>query len=982
MPQDPRHGNHGHQRSHSRPEPQDDSSPATPSSSGRRRRSLGDDGTGGTRVVDLLAAHGKTPGSASHHRRQAEPAEPEADRSSAQPAQPSASARPPRGTPQAERRSEWSAPPERTSRPPTGRSRTGAPSPGRQADQGPSAHSAPPAPNQSAATPSPSAQQPPAPPSPPAPASPPAPNATPSRSQRSSESSWFPPASPSRTPQTPGRGTVQPNRSEHGTGPRPEQRGESPRPAEGARPERRDRRYRDEAPTNGVAAPSDNEKTQITQALSGERGAPPESPAARQFTEPAQAPRRRPNTPPVPPERPAQERPAQERAGQEPRGQAAPRRPRPPQPPSPDLEATTQHPAVPPVDPSMEETVVAAIPPADRKPAGPPTPADAESGSAAATALTRLDPAGSEKTSDGKTGSGKSGADEADPFDDEDDERPENDSDEVKAIDATLARFSAVHDQIAVEEAERRKKYSWLFGKRRNPELGRDIPFEFTEGRDAEQSRMEWKQKQRKRRTIRIIQVVAVAAALMVFVAAGIGWSAKSWVDAQFKEVAALDPNSSSIKHASQQNGDLNLLLLGSDTRAGASAADGVGTVADEPGARADSTLVAHIPADRSRVLIVSFPRDLEVDIPSCERWDPNTGKYTGEQLPPQPRTKLNQAYATGGPKCTTKVVQQLSGLSITNFLGVDFQGFKSMVDAVRGVEICSSIPIVDSKLGVVLPEAGRQNLNGTQALNYVRARYVERDPTADYGRMQRQQLFLSALLRKAMSGQVLLDPRKLTEFVNAVAANTFGENVGTEQLFELGRSLQGLDAEKVTFITVPTVGTANENGNEELRKREAAELFRGIIEGAPVTSTPTRQVAESQPAGGGSSAAPAARPAPTVQPAEVPVQVFNTTGESGLAGRTSTQLAEAGFAVSGAGQLDAPAQQTVIRHSAANAEAARLLASSLPGAVLVEDAAAGPALSLELGEDFDGTVVPPAIGPAHIPENLSTVNAGKDVCG
>lgn len=174
----------------------------------------------------------------------------------------------------------------------------------------------------------------------------------------------------------------------------------------------------------------------------------------------------------------------------------------------------------------MEETVVAAIPPADRKAAGPAAPADAESDSAAATALTRLDPAGSDKTGSGKTGSGKSGAGEADPFDDEDDERLENDSDEVKAIDATLARFSAVHDQIAVEEAERRKKYSWLFGKRRNPELGRDIPFEFTEGRDAEQSRMEWKQKQRKRRTIRIIQVVAVAAALMVFVAAGIVWSA------------------------------------------------------------------------------------------------------------------------------------------------------------------------------------------------------------------------------------------------------------------------------------------------------------------------------------------------------------------------------------------------------------------------------------------------------------------------
>lgn len=449
-------------------------------------------------------------------------------------------------------------------------------------------------------------------------------------------------------------------------------------------------------------------------------------------------------------------------------------------------------------------------------------------------------------------------------------------SDEVRAIDATLARFSAVHDQIAVEEADRRKRYSWLLGKRKEPELGRDMPFDFREGRDSKASRLEWKQQKRRRRTGLLIKALAVAAALTIFVVVGVGWSAKTLVDAKFKDVAALDPNSASIKDGAKQSGDRNFLMIGSDTRAGAQAGDGVGNTQDEPGARSDTTMIAHIPADRSRVLIVSFPRDLEVNVPSCERWDPSSGKYTGEQLPARDKVKLNEAYATGGPKCTTKVIQQISGLSITNFLGIDFQGFRSMVDSVRGVNICTEKPIIDDTLGTILPNAGPQTITGTQALNYVRARHVQGDPTSDYGRMERQQLFLSALLRKAMSGNVLLDPNKLGGFVDSVAANTFGENVGTDQLLGLGQSMQGLDASKVTFMTVPTVGEANENGNEELRESDKDALFRAIIEGAPLgpadpVQAETSKAANPQPLQSGGGGGALARPAPAPGQGDVP---------------------------------------------------------------------------------------------------------------
>ncbi|MFR9730396.1 LCP family protein [Saccharopolyspora sp. MS10] len=961
MPQDPRHGQHGHHSPHQDGGPDEDNAPDQ--QSGRRRRALGDDGTGGTRVFDLLSKHGKSPGAATgSHRRAAEPEAPESGGRRARPPQqppaqqsqqapqpgsqsgpqPGSHAqqapaqtpprRPGRGGPPPERRSDWT-PPESASRPPAGRTRSaapGRPNEGRHSE--PRGQQQPPPNRQAPQRPQQPASQPPAASAPAAPPQGPQQPAQPQQDQSASE--WSAPARPqdrAQAPQEPRpgghRGSEPPAEQAEGRSrPGHPQTGRQRAPGRAQRPPQRPtgRPSPQQAAASALGAAGQAEPTKISQALSGDE---------------SEAPRQRPEAPAEQP----QARPA--RPGRP--GRAAP---------AADPEATAVVPAVPaePEAPAAEETKVARVPatPPERKKPGRAKPEQKPD-----------DPAAAEETAIVAPVDGA------------------GDSDEIRQIDATLARFSAVHDEIAIEEDARRKKYSWLFGMRKEPELGRDMPFDFVEGREAGSSRMDWKKEQRKRRTIRILKALAVAAALTIFVATGIGWSAKAWVDAKFKDIAALDPNSSSIKDISKQSGDRNFLLLGSDTRAGSTEADGVGNTTDEPGARADSTMIAHIPADRSRVLVVSFPRDLQVDIPACERWNPETGEYTGEQVAPRPATRLNEAYAVGGPKCTTKVVQQLSGLSVTNFLGIDFQGFKSMVDAMHGVEICSTIPIVDRKLGVVLPEAGPQTLTGTQALNYVRARYVEGDPTSDYGRMQRQQLFLSSLLRKAMSGQVLMDPAKLGGFVDAVAANTFGENVGTDQLIELGRSMQGIDAGKITFITVPTTGYANDEGMEELDQADAAGLFRAIIEDAPI-SPPGGAPGAAGGAGPAATAPAAFGPGLTAKPSDVPVRVVNASGRDGLAGRTSEELGGAGFVVTGSGTRDATSERTVVRHGAANAAAAKLLASSVPGATTEQDPAAGNELVLELGTSFQGGVRAPGPVEPTPPADLSTVNAGADVCG
>jgi len=482
-------------------------------------------------------------------------------------------------------------------------------------------------------------------------------------------------------------------------------------------------------------------------------------------------------------------------------------------------------------------------------------------------------------------------------------------------------------------------------------------------------------------RTPRILEFAAktviVTVAVSVLVVAGFAWGTKQWVDDKIRHVPALDPDSPTIVDKGKQAGDENFLLVGSDTRAGASPLDNVGDAKAVPGARSDTLMIAHIPADRGRVVVVSFPRDLEVNRPACEGWDPTSGNYTGRTAPAVAHVKINSVYGAGGPLCITRVIQQLTGLSINHFIGIDFNGFKAMVDAVAGVRLCVARPIRDDILGTIVDHGGNVELNGDQALDFVRARHVRGDPTSDYGRIRRQQRFISALMREAMSNHVLLDPGKLNAFVNAFAANTFGDNLGVEQMLTLGQSLHGLDAGRVTFVTVPTTGEANARGNEELRATDTAALFRTIIDG---TALPGEKPAPPTPPAG--SPGPAGTAAPAVRPHEVKVQVLNGTERPGLAGQAARDLQNAGFNIVQVDNATERATRTVVRYSPAREAHARALAVAVPGAMLEADPTLGTALELVLGSDFGSWAGPaPADSPPQPPVGLSTVNAGDAAC-
>ena len=294
---------------------------------------------------------------------------------------------------------------------------------------------------------------------------------------------------------------------------------------------------------------------------------------------------------------------------------------------------------------------------------------------------------------------------------------------------------------------------------------------------------------------------LAALFAALALVMTGSAWHWSNSKNDRLKAVSALDPHSSDIVDPDGQYGDENFLIVGMDSRSGANADMGAGDTEDAGGARSDTVMLVNIPANRQRVVAVSFPRDLAITPMQCEAWNPETRKYgpiydpkTGKTGPRMvyTETKLNSTFAFGGPKCLVKEIQKLSGLSINRFIAIDFVGFARMVEALGGVEVCTTTPLKDYELGTVLDHAGRQVIDGATALNYVRARQVTTESNGDYGRIKRQQLFLSSLLRSLISEDTLLNLNKLNNVVNMFIGNSYVDNVKTKDLVQLGSVAAG----------------------------------------------------------------------------------------------------------------------------------------------------------------------------------------------
>ncbi len=376
----------------------------------------------------------------------------------------------------------------------------------------------------------------------------------------------------------------------------------------------------------------------------------------------------------------------------------------------------------------------------------------------------------------------------------------------------------------------------------------------------------------------------------------------------------------------------MNVLVMGSDTRdIKGSKKYGNSSNAGIEGQRSDTTLLFHISGDRTRILGMSIPRDSLVTLPMCKNSQGQMmGGYTG---------RFNEAFDIGGPGCTMKAVEELTGIYIDHFVVVDFNGFKDMVDAVGGVEVCLEESVDDPNSGLKLP-AGKQDISGEDALAFVRARETLGDGS-DLQRIQRQQDFISSMIRKVTSTGVITNPIKLFNLLDAgtKSLTTDKQMSNLSVIQDIAESMTGIRPSDVTFVTVPYV--YNTDGSTvSWDQAKADRMFKAIINDQPWPEPAT---------------VPAGQTALTVPPSDISVLVVNGTPQDGFGNIVATDLQQQGYTVAGVRGAKTNSPTTSVSYGAADAEAARTLsyASGATDSTVTERA--DGVLVLKVGDDYSG---------------------------
>ncbi|PLS75925.1 MAG: hypothetical protein CYG61_05155 [Actinobacteria bacterium] len=422
---------------------------------------------------------------------------------------------------------------------------------------------------------------------------------------------------------------------------------------------------------------------------------------------------------------------------------------------------------------------------------------------------------------------------------------------------------------------------------------------------------------------------VFVAICLVV---SGVGYAYLRW---QFGRVPKISFECNVLRNCGDDDPGLpmNVLLVGSDARAGISAEEQqrFGSEKDSGGQRSDTIIVLHADPRGQKAAILSIPRDLAVPI---------AGR------PDQRPDRINTAFE-GGPEVLIRTIRESLGIEIDHYAQVDFNGFRGVVDAIGGVALYFDAPARDRVSGLDVRAPGCVNMDGDTALAYVRSRnyqYLEKgkwrtDPTADLGRIERQQGFIRRVLGKA--SRAGRNPLTLNALVNtAVDKVTIDKAFSTRDIFRLANQFKSLEPDAVEIFSLPTRG-AQIDGKSVLRlvQPDAGEIidrFSGKMAPPP---------------------GPAAPP-PRVLPGTVRARVLNGSGTTGEAGIAAQGLQKANFGVAGVGSANSfTYRQSEIRYGRGQRPKAELLQAYVDGsAVLKEDLTLrGGDLVLVTGADFKG---------------------------
>ncbi|MDR7160055.1 LCP family protein [Arthrobacter sp. BE255] len=245
---------------------------------------------------------------------------------------------------------------------------------------------------------------------------------------------------------------------------------------------------------------------------------------------------------------------------------------------------------------------------------------------------------------------------------------------------------------------------------------------------------------------------------------------------------------------ASDSGRSLNILVMGSDSRGATTeeATSGAGS-----NQRADTLMLVHIPADRSKIYSISLMRDLWVGIPD------------------HGHAKINAALAFGGVPLMVQTVESIFGQRIDHIAMIDFEGFVGLTDALGGVQVDIPAPFVSYHDQISFP-AGPNTLDGKHALEFVRERYAFAD--GDYQRVRNQQAFVKALLAKNLSADTLLNPLKVHNVVSAMAPFiSVDGGLDAATIAGLAVELKDVRPRDMVMFTLPTRGTGTSTDGQSI---------------------------------------------------------------------------------------------------------------------------------------------------------------------
>ncbi|WP_030761599.1 LCP family protein [Streptomyces griseus] len=339
------------------------------------------------------------------------------------------------------------------------------------------------------------------------------------------------------------------------------------------------------------------------------------------------------------------------------------------------------------------------------------------------------------------------------------------------------------------------------------------------------------------KRRRRVGIAVSGAAAVLVLAGSGLGYVFLK-LDGNLQGVD-INARLGTDRPKNIDDGSLDILVLGSDSRSGDNGAYGK----DEGGARSDTAMVVHVYEGHKKASVVSIPRDTLVDRPACT----DDG---GTETPGRSRAMFNTAYEVGGPACAVKTVEAMSGIRMDHYIEVDFTGFKKLIDTLGGVEITTTRAIKDTKSHLDL-EPGTHTLDGEQSLGLVRTRKSVGDGS-DLGRIQLQQSFMKAFIDQIKDVGVGTNPKKLLDLADAAtkAITPDSELDSVQELMGFAQGLMGLSAQNVRMVTLPVRYDPLDPNRVVPVEAKAQQVWKALKADRPIPAAATEGTATGQAEG------------------------------------------------------------------------------------------------------------------------------------